>query len=262
MTPRMRIIPTGLALLLWAMTTAPALAQAPAGADVATFVNELHRACGRGDKAAMAGLVQYPLSVSTSGMRIPIANRDALLKSYEAVFTPSVCEAIAAAQSGLKGGEAAALKATANGISIGGSVVEASRVNGGLKVVRISAGAAPAAGGAGGTAYKLRTNERLMPRPGQVMPVRGALGQGQRESFIVYAAQGQLLSVRLTEVQPDEVIATIVEADSGEPVDARAGAGVRAWNGRVKKSADYRIQVARTGGTSQTLGYTVSVQVK
>ena len=253
---------SGLAILFWAATAGPALAQAPAAADVAAFVNELHRACGRGDKAAMAGLVQYPLSVSTTGMRIPIANREALLKSYEAVFTPSVCEAIGAAQSGLKGGEAAALKATANGVAIGGTVVEASRVGGSLKIVRVSAGAAPAAAGAGGSAYKLRTNERLMPRPGQVLPVRGALGQGQRESFLVNVQQGQLLSVRLTEVKPEEATATIVEADSGEPVDARAGTGVRAWNGRVKKSGDYRIQVARTGGADQTLGYTVSVQVK
>jgi hypothetical protein len=259
----MRITPTRLALVALALTAGPAFAQAPAGADVAAFVGELSRACARGDKVAMAGLVQYPLSVSTSGMRIPIANRDALLKSYEAVFTPGVCQAVAAAQAGLKGGgDAAALKPTANGVAIGGNVLEASRVGGALKVVRISAAAAPGAGGATGTAYKLRTNERLIPRPGRPMPVRGALAQGQRESFIVNVQQGQLLSVRLAEVKGDEVTATIVEADSGEPVDARAGGGVRAWNGRVKKSGDYRIQVARTGGAGETLGYTVTVEVK
>jgi hypothetical protein len=237
------------ALLLLLAAVVPADAQAPP--DSAAFVSALRGACSRGDKAAMAGLVQYPLAVATSGMRIPIASREALLQSYDAVFTPAVCRSVGAGE----------VKPTDGGLLIGGAV-EARRVGGSFKVVRITAAAVPGGTGATGTAFKARTNERLIPRPGRPIPVRGALGEGQRESFVVNVQQGQFLSVRVDEVKADEVTASIVEADSGQPVDARAGGGVRAWNGRIKKSGDYRIEVARRGGAGESLGYTLTVQVK
>ena len=190
----------GLTVLLGLVSASQALAQEAAGSDVAAFVGALDRACRASDKAAMAGLVQYPLSVATSGIRIPIANREALLKSYDAVFTPGVCQAIAAAANGLKSGETsgAAVKVSTTGVAIGGQTVEASRVAGGLKVTRITAAAVAAGNGAAGTAYKSRTNERIVPRPGRATPVRGALAQGQKESFLVNVQQGQLLSIRST----------------------------------------------------------------
>src|SRR6266487_3251454 len=62
-----------------------------------TFLANVQRACARGDRAALAGMVQYPLTVFAGGWNIPVKDRATFLQSYDAFFTEDVKEAIAGA---------------------------------------------------------------------------------------------------------------------------------------------------------------------
>src|SRR3954468_13060485 len=62
-----------------------------------TFVARLQRACATNDRAALAAMIEYPLTVIASGWNIPVKDRATFLQSYDAFFTDDVKEAIAAA---------------------------------------------------------------------------------------------------------------------------------------------------------------------
>ena len=66
------------------------------------FLANLQRACARGDRAALAGMVQYPLTVFAGGWNIPVKDRATFLQSYDAFFTEDVKEAITGASTRLR----------------------------------------------------------------------------------------------------------------------------------------------------------------
>src|SRR5579863_9418848 len=70
-----------------------AAAPPDAGA-VTTFLTELRRAIKADDRSAIASLVQFPLVVLAGDLRIPIADRAALLQSYNVVFSPALKNAV------------------------------------------------------------------------------------------------------------------------------------------------------------------------
>jgi hypothetical protein len=58
------------------------------------LLNQLQRAIGRNDRQAVAALIQYPIIVTTAGVRISIRDAASLVESYDAVFTPELEAAI------------------------------------------------------------------------------------------------------------------------------------------------------------------------
>jgi hypothetical protein len=94
------------ALIAFLATAGPVLADNPyanAGisdpAHVTQFVARLKRAVAANDRAAVAAMVNYPLTVNAPGGRsMTYRNAAALSANYARVFTPEVKAAVAAAK--------------------------------------------------------------------------------------------------------------------------------------------------------------------
>jgi hypothetical protein len=91
----------------------------------------------------------------------------------------------------------------------------------------------------------------------------GVLGRGQTASYVLRAAKGQLLTVRIERVRARAVVARIADSRSGAPLAARAAEGVRSWTGRVPADGDYRIDVVRLlQDTTPAIPYTLVVSLR
>jgi len=222
----MRIAVLGLAALL---SAAP-----QANTRLDAFLATVQRACARGDRAALAGLVQYPLAVFAGGWNIPVKDRATFLQSYDAFFTEDVQEAIAAASTRLR------LDPTAAFLPFG-NVLRIKNVGGSFRIVAI-----------------------VMPPPGQRVraarretvrvsfPARlertayaGSLAAGEHESYLVRAKRNELLEVRIDGFAGRAIVAHVLN-EAGAALDTRAREGTRVWAGRVPAEGDYRIDVVRT----------------
>jgi hypothetical protein len=214
---------------------------------VALFLRELQRGVTRGDRAAVAALIRYPLTVFAGGVRIPIADQAALLQNYQVVFPPALETLIGQAAISARGRPSsnAAVTITGDFASIGAEAVRIERIGGALKVTRITvplATPATATGAAAGGAG--RAPERLMAGVGQVQRA-GALAAGERDAYLLKAAKNQLLEVRINGVSRRDIVARITNVKSRAAIDSRAQDGARTWIGRIPDDGDYRIDVVR-----------------
>src|SRR5262245_19632600 len=198
------------------------------------FLANLQNACARGDRGAVAGLVQYPLTVFAGGWNIPVKDRATFLQYYDAFFTDDVKEAIAGASPRLRLDPAAAFLAF-------GNVLWIKPVAGSFRIV---ASVMPPAG------HKVRAARRETMRVS--FPARqdwtayaGSLALGEHESYLVRAKRNQFLEVRIDGFAGRANVAHGLDA-AGAAVDARARDGTRVWAGRVPAEGDYRIDVVRT----------------
>jgi hypothetical protein len=206
---------------------AAALVVAAASADA--LLTELQRAIRRDDRQAVAALIQYPITIATAGIRIPIRDAPSMVKSFDAVFTPELKAAIR------------------DGTAIRDGLVQVTPVEGTVKITGIS----PAYGLARGNATP--TSSRAPPRGPrrvtfgtvEIAQLSGSLAPGGSDAFVVSVEKGGLLEARIDRVPGRDVVLKVVDAKSGRPLDANAAAGARRWIGRVPESADYRIDVTR-----------------
>ena len=82
----------------------------------------------RRDRAAVAGMVRYPLSVSVGGIGIPVASQPELLRLYDSIFTAEVrCLVDDAVAKG-----PAALRTHGGGVTFAHGRIHAADVNGAL----------------------------------------------------------------------------------------------------------------------------------
>lgn len=236
------------------LAVATASAQGPTDDKAAAFLAELQRASARNDRQAVAALVRFPIVVAVgAGLRVPIADAQALAQQYDAVFTPAVRETIARAS--IKPGGRVPVSATTDKLVIGTNVVVASAAGGSFRITSIAV-PPPSAGSA--SSGPRRLSIRAGPNPTQAA---GALAGNATDAYVVRAAKGQLIEVRITGVQGRDIVARVLDP-SGAPVDARAGEGARAWSGRVTAGGDYRVEVARLKAGSDALPYTLSVTIR
>src|SRR5438093_12286929 len=145
-----------------------------------TFLANVQRACARGDRAALAGMVQYPLTVFAGGWNIPVKDRATFLQSYDAFFTEDVKEAIAAASTTLRVAPNAAFVPF-------GNVLRIKSVGGSFRIVAI---VMPPAG------HRVRAARRETVRVS--FPARqdwtayaGSLAAGQHEAYLVRAKRNE-----------------------------------------------------------------------
>lgn len=165
-------------------------------------------------------MVRYPLTVVAAGVTVPVPDRAAFLRYFDTIFTSDVRGAIA------------------SGDAVRRGVVRISHDNSTPKVIAINV----PIGGRGGAR---RGTQRVVLRAGlRSTQLSGALARGDRDSYVVFVKQGQLLEVRIEGVRGREIIARVLDAE-GTAVDARAREGGRTWAGRVPASGDYRIDVLR-----------------
>jgi len=231
---------------------------------VLQFVRELQRNLARDDRQAIAARVQYPLTVLVGDVRIPISSAAALIENYELVFTPALKAVVADARPSAGRPAGATLSVTADFASIGADAVRIERIGDALKITRIIvplavASARDSAGGTGRAAGHDRAPRRLLFGVGQLQRA-GALAAGERDAYLIGATKNQLLEVRITGVAGRSVVARMMNANTGKPLDERAQNGVRTWVGRIPEDGEYRIDVVRlTAGGEPRLSYLMTV---
>ena len=231
----------------------------------AMFVGELQRAVARDDRAGVAALIRYPLTVQAGGIRIPMADTAALVQSYDLVFSPALKAMIAEAAIPARGRSAprTAVVVTADLITIGSDAVRIEPVDGRLRITRIAMPVATSSlEGGVGAGRRDRAPERLLLDVGQIKRA-GALAKGERDVYLLPAKKNRLLEVRITGVSGRDIVARIVRVTGAAPVDQRARDGVRTWIGRLPDDGDYRIEVVRLapGGASR-LPYVMVVSMQ
>jgi len=231
---------------------------------VMQFVRELQRNIARDDRQAIAARVRYPLTVFVGGVRIPISSVAALVEQYEVVFTPALKAVIADARPSVGRPAGAALTVTADFASIGADAVRIERIDDALKVTRITvplaAASAPDSATGGSLAPRHdRPPQRLFFGVGQLQRA-GALAAGERDAYLITATKNQLLEMRITGVAGRSVVARMMNARTGKPIDERAQNGVRTWVGRIPEDGEYRIDVVRREAAGEPrLSYLMTV---
>ena len=237
--------------------------QSPAGAPAvslgaldqrlaASFVLELQRGLARDDRAAVAALIAYPITVFAGGVRIPIRDAAFLLENYHLIFPSNLKDIVTQARiadGGFAGRYPIVLRPGA--LSIANDVIEAQSIEGTLKITRITIPLSPAGEETAATVPRSETSKPRGPRRivfGRGLrsaQVSGALAPGGRESYIFSAAKDQWVEVRIDRAPGRAIIARIVDQKRRVGLDARASAGARIWTGRMPASGDYRIEVER-----------------
>jgi len=223
----------------------------PSAAD--RFLAELQAAAERNDRAAIAGMVQYPIKTFISGWIIPIADRKTFLTSFDAFFTDEIKDLIAEAA-----GKPHVVKPN-DVIVLGNGALRAMRVNGRYKIIDIvPPPPSRKVRGArrGTTTVSFRTGESSAG-------YTGTLASGEHESYLVKVSRNELLDVRVERVQGRDVVARVLDAATRTPIDARAGDGARVWTARVPASGDYLIDVVRSPAAREpVLTYMLTVGIR
>lgn len=220
----------GLAALLVSavcvMTAEPA-----AQVRVEALLAEIGRALEAGDRAHVASLMHYPLTVTFESVRVPLAAPPTLLERFDEVFTPEVRRGLAAA-------------------------LTIDDVNGHARVVAIAVPRPSDDVPGAASRDPRRIAVRAGPRPTRVA---GSLASGGTDVYVVFVPKGQLLQVRLDRGRTEAAIA-IVNARTGARIP---GAGAGGFTGRVTESADYHITVRHTGPVdAPPLPYVLSVSIR
>jgi len=224
-----------------------ASAQQPALDDrqTAAFLREVQRDVARDDRRALSALVQYPLTVSAGGVRIPIRDADALLQNYDIIFTPAMKATIAHATS-------------LNDLN----VLRIEQVGGALKIAGMTVPVGEASPGpAGAKRPAAREPQRLFLDVGRIQRA-GVLARGERDTFVLSARKNQLLELRITGVSGRDIVVRLANARTGAPIDARARDGVRTWIGRLPEDGDYRIDIVRLAAGATDLPYVFVISMR
>jgi hypothetical protein len=223
----------------------------PSAAD--RFLADLQAASERDDRAAIAGMVQYPIRTFISGWIIPIADRKTFITSFDAFFTDEIKDLIAAAAA-----RPHVLKPN-DVIVLGNGALRAMRINGRFRIIGIvPPPPSRKVRGArrGTTTVSFRTGESSAA-------FTGTLASGEHERYVVHASRNELLDVRVDRVRGRDIVARVFDATTKAPLDTRGQDGTRAWTGRVPATGDYLIDVVRTVPTGDSvLTYWLTVSVR
>lgn len=239
----MRIVVLWLAAVLWA---AP-----PADTRLEMFLAGVQRACTRGDRAALASMVQYPLTVFAGGWNIPVKDRAAFLQSYDAFFTEDVKEAIAGASTKVR------IEPNVSFLPFG-NVLRIKPAGGSFRIVAI---VMPPPGQRLRAARRETIRVSFPPRQDWTA-YAGSLAAGEHESYTVRAKRNEFLEIRIDGFAGRAIVAHLLD-EAGAALDARARDGTRVWAGRVPADGNYRIDVVRaTRDGDPALVYRLTVTLR
>ena len=205
------------------------------------FVSALAQAMARGDRAAVADMVRYPLNASIGGIGIPVANKADLLKVYSSVFTAELRCVVD--DSVAKG--AAALDVDAGGVTFGNRRLHASDVAGAFKITNIDV---PAVTGVGAPP---NPPARRVTRRG-VTQYSGRLYGDGVDTYIFSGNRGDVVQARIEQFPGRSAAVRVIAQKTGKSLSRPtpggadgAAAAPRVWNGTIQETGDYRVDVVR-----------------
>jgi len=211
-------------------------AQTPTSASsrAAAFVSALAQAMSRGDRAAVAEMVRYPLNASVGGIGIPVAGPADMIKVYPSIFTAElrclVEDSVAKGASGLS--------IDAGGVSFGNRRIHASEVAGAFKITSIDVPPAT------GVAAPPNPPARRVTRRG-VTQYSGRLYGDGVDTYIFPASRGDVVEVRIEQFPGRSAAVRVIEQKTGKSLDRPGASAPRVWNGTIQAPGDYRVEVVR-----------------
>jgi|SRR5688572_11207439 len=213
------------------------------------FLVQLRRAVQADDRAAVAGMIRFPITISMVGLRVPFKDATALLERYDDIFTTALRESIARGEDVTV--EVVDGQPRITGITVPNAPNETS--------ASVAEPVEPSQRAARKEVPR-RVSIRVGPRPTQIP---GILARGATDVLIVYLPKGRLASVRLERVSVGAAVMRVVHTSTGAPLAARAGADGRYVSGRPAENGEYRIEVRRTDNADERhLPYMLSLSLK
>jgi len=206
----------------------------PAESRAGAFVSALAQAMSRGDRAAVAEMVRYPLNASVGGIGIPIASRAELISAYGSIFTAEVRCLVD--DSVAKG--SSALSIDAGGVTFGNRRIHAGEVAGALKITSIDV---PPVTGVGAPP---NPPDRRVTRRG-VTQYSGRLYGDGVDTYIISASRGDVVQARIEQFPGRSAAVRVVEQKTGKSLDRPGASAPRFWSGTIQESGDYRVEVVR-----------------
>jgi len=185
------------------------------------------RGCERNDRAAIAGMVQYPIKTFISGWVIPIVDRKTFITSFDAFFTEEIKDLVAEAAAKRRADKANDV------IVLGNGALRAMRIDGRFRIIGlVPPPPSRKVRGArhGTTVVSFRTGESSAA-------FTGTLAAGEHERYVVRASRNELLDVRVDRVRGRDIVARVFDAATKAAIDARAQEGTRVWTGRLPATA-------------------------
>jgi len=226
--------------------------QAAAPTALDAFFAKLERALEQNDRRAIARMVHYPIKVLAGGWIIPVDGPDTFVKVYDAVITEEirdlVANAVAKPASAVRKGPL---------VTLGHDSIRIIRVGASYQIIGITV---PAASGKVRGARRATTAVQFEKGTAKYS---GTLAVGEHESYLLHAGRNELLDVRVEQVRGRDIVAHVVDAETGKPLDDRARDGVRVWTGRVPTSGAFRIDIVREArGGDPVLTYALIVTLR
>ena len=215
------------------------------------FLNELKAAVERDDRARVASLIQYPITVAIAGLRVPISNSATLIQQYDAIFTADMRDAIAH-------GDPTALDVKVVGGGLNVSALRAPHHENGFDAddSRPERATRPT------TAHREPARRLIVRGVGRPTQFSGNLAAGIPDVYVVGISKGQLLEVRLERAGRGAIV-RVTDAKTGAPLNARLPNGAPSVVGRAETAGDYRIEVHHTATSdAAALPYILSVSVR
>jgi hypothetical protein len=198
------------------------------------FVSALAQAMSRGDRAAVAEMVRYPLNATVGGVGIPIADRAELIKAYSSIFTAELrClmdDSVAKGASGIS--------VDAGGVTFAGRRIHAAEVSGALKVMSIDVPPVT------GVAAPPSPPARRVTRRG-VTQYSGRLYGDGVDTYIISAHRGDVVQARIEQFPGRSAAVRVVQDKTGKSLDRPSASAPRVWNGTIQDPGDYRVEVVR-----------------
>jgi len=198
------------------------------------FVSALAQAMSRGDRAAVAEMVRYPLNASVGGVGIPIGGPAELLKVYGSIFTAElrclVDDSVAKGSS--------SISVDAGGVTFAGRRMRAAEVSGALKITSIDVPPV------GGVRAPPNPPARRVARRG-VTQYSGRLYGDGVDTYIIPARRGDVVQARIEQFPGRSAAVRVVEQKTGKSLDRPGPAAPRVWNGTIQDPGDYRVEVVR-----------------
>jgi hypothetical protein len=198
------------------------------------FVSALAQAMSRGDRAAVAEMVGYPLNSTVGGIAIPIASRAELMKVYSSIFTAELRCVID--DSVARG--ASALSVDAGGVTFGNGRIHAAEVAGALKITSIDV---PPVTGVGAPP---NPPARRISRRG-VTQYSGRLYGDGVDTYIMPARRGDVVQARIEQFPGRSATVRIVDEKTGKSLTPAGALAPRFSSVTIQSPGDYRVEVVR-----------------
>jgi hypothetical protein len=215
-----------------------------AASDARAFAVRLQRAVANGDRGAVAELFRYPMRVPVPGLIYPVfvSNRSALLRLYDAFFTPLMRCAITDSRVPTLGDPKPRypLLASTGVLSLAGGRIVAERSDGNYRITRMSVfGDAPVKSGS-------RRQVALRWDQGEEQ-FAGRIGHEGVDIYIIAARRGDLLKAQIEDFPGRAISMQMVEGGSGKVVHGAATEYARTWIAPLKEAGEYHLKVIRHG---------------